>query len=173
MSVSPTQAVPDAPASVIDPTPRSASRKLARTYAIVIVVVVVAMVAAAYVVTGGFHSRGPSDATVLAQKDQLDSIPAEQFDAFQFIISASNTLNGTFENSYPIALYTMTPPQFEEFVKTLKISGYEWTQSIPGNNITSLNLVVSAGSWEFVFYNPSPINTTAVAFYTPFTITPS
>lgn len=145
-----------------------------RIFLIAGVVAVIAIILVAYALTDGFQFGGPSKTKILVADHTVDVIPAGQFDAVTFIISTTSIVNGTFVNSYGIVLYTMTPTQFESFIRTTVVSGYEWTSGMIENEVVyNLDLSFPPGAWDLVFLNPSPINATALGFWTSLTLTPS
>jgi hypothetical protein len=144
-------------------------------YEVVAVILVVMLILLAYEVTGGFGGNSSSGPKTLIAEHTLDSIPAGQFDAVSFIISSNSNVSGSFFNTYSITLYRMTPTQFESFIKTTTLAaGYEWTSNpIPDDTVTNLALAIPPGSWDLIFNNPSPVNATAVAFYSSLTLSSS
>lgn len=152
-------------------TPSSGQNRHGRgLYLVVTAVVVVVIVVAGYALTGGFQSShgGP---LVLAHAGTYYTIPGGQFDGITFIISATSIINGTFSTSWGIVLYEMNSTQFLSYSKTNILPSYEWTSGwIANATVYNLDLTVSPGSWALVFVNPSPVNTTAIGFYTDLTL---
>jgi hypothetical protein len=147
---------------------------------VAVIVIVVGLIIAAYALNVLFHKPSSSTPTktILAQEGTFYSIPVSQFNGIAFQNSGTAVVNGTFSNTYPLILYTMTPTQFENLSKKGVVPGYEWTSgTIGGNTVTNLNLVVQPGAWVLVFLNPStnPITgvTTLVGFYSDLTLGPS
>lgn len=126
---------------------------------------------AAYVVLVSHHgsSNGP---IVLAPAGSFYTIPVGQFNGITFITGGPAVLNGTFYTSYGIVLYQMNTSQYLELTKTLHIVGYEWTDNVTNNIVSSIDLPVTSGAWVLAFLNPSPVQTTSVAFYTNLLLTP-
>ena len=150
------------------------ARRLVRTYLIVAVVIVVAVILAAYVLTGGFHSNHTSNAEVLVPIHTVDVIPTYQFDAIDVSVSSTSEINGTFFVTFALVIYTMTPAQVESLARTGVVSGYEWTSGeVQNDSIYTLGVSIPPGAWDLVFYNPSPINNTAIGFYSDLTLTPT
>jgi len=136
-------------------------------------VAIVLVVVLAYALTGGFQSshNGP---LVLARAGTYDTIPNGQFNGITFIIGTTSVINGTFSNSFGIVLYEMNDTQFLTYAKTNILGGFEWTSGpIASNSVYNLDLTIPPGSWALVFMNPSPINVTAIGFYTDLTLAPA
>lgn len=140
-------------------------------YAVVAVVIVVVMVLGYYALIGGFTPGSGSSKSVLIPKGTAYSLPGGQLNAVTFIADSTSTLNGTFYDVLEIILYTMTPTQFQEFLRTNVLAGYEWTSGpIANETVYNLDLTVPAGAWDFVFDNPNLVNTTIIGFYTDLTL---
>ncbi|HYB79631.1 MAG TPA: hypothetical protein VEG66_07745 [Thermoplasmata archaeon] len=135
-----------------------------------VVAIVVIVVVLAYVLTGGFQ-RSHNGPLVLVPAGAYYTIPGGQFNGITFIIGATSVINGTFSNAFGIVLYEMNNTQFLSFAKTNILGGYEWTSGpIANNSVYDLDLTIPPGSWALVFVNPSPINPTAIGFYTDLTL---
>lgn len=149
------------------------ARRLIRIYVVVAVVIVVAMILVAYALTGGFAPSNSSKTDVLVPSRTVDVIPAGQFDAIALEISSTASINGSFFVTFALTIYTMTPTQFQSFIRTGKLDGYEWTSGpVHNDSVYTLGVSISPGAWDLVFDNPSLINATAIGFYTDLTLTP-
>lgn len=156
------------------PRPRSIfGRRWAITLGVVAALLVVAIVVA-YAVTGGFsRSNGPAVRILLPYGTTYEMNGGASTD-FVMTVSTPSTLAGTFQTGGGIILYTMTFAQYDALVKSGNVTGYEWTSGkIAGQAYYTLDVLVPEGSWAFAFVDPSPINPTAVTFYTDVTLTPS
>jgi hypothetical protein len=144
-------------------------------YEIIAVVIVVVVVVVAYTATSGFgKSSGTTSSYVLIPKNTLDSIPAQQFDAVQLAVSEASIVTGSFYNSHEVFVYVMTPTDFHTLTVKDTVQGYNWTSgAVQGNGIYTVDVSIDVGPWDLVFYNPSTINTTALAFYSALTLTAS
>lgn len=139
-------------------------------YPILAVGVAVAVGVAAYVVLTD-HRSSSNGPVVLAPAGSFYTIPIGQFNGITFITGGPSVVNGTFYTSYGIVLYQMNTSQYLEFTKTLHIVGYEWTDNVSNNIVSSIDLSVDSGAWVLAFVNPSPVQTTSVAFYTNLVLT--
>jgi hypothetical protein len=139
------------------------------------VVVAIGLVAAAYTLTDGFHLNGSTTSAVtLIPKWTYDSIPGDQYDAVAFVVHATSQLNGSFTNSIGVVVYLMTPAELEALAIKGVVSGYNWTSGqVPSLTLYGLKVKVTVGSWDLVFLNPDPLNTTVVDFWTTVTETPT
>ncbi len=150
-----------------------------RTIVAVATISVVLVVGGAYALTGGFH-KAAAQPLVLVPAHEWYSLPGEQFAAVAFVAGGASVLNGTFTNTEGVTLYLMTPAELLNLSKKGVVEGYEWTSGwISNNTVTTLDLAVAAGHWDFVWLNPdSPIEwnpgltTTVIGFYTDFTLSP-
>ena len=136
--------------------------------AIVVVVVVV------WALMGGLRSGSPSSTEVLVAAGTSYSLPAGQLNIVSIVLSSTGMINGTIAESFGLAIYLMTPAELASFVKTLKISGYEWTSGdLANNSVYRLNLTIQPGSWDLVFVNPNTdlYISTSYGFYTDLTLT--
>lgn len=166
-----------APSSTPPSPTASPARHQRRGYLIAATVVVIIVVAAVagYALLGGFQKSSTSSKPfVIIPEGSEYSIPVGQFNGITFIVNATSVVNGTFENSFGIVLYQMTSAQFEAFVKTTILAGYEWTSGTIANGTPyDLDLTVTPGSWVLVFLNPNPYVTTAIGFFTDLTLAPA
>jgi len=166
---------PSATASERLPTPPSSPRsggnhRCRRIFLVAAIVAVGMVVLLAYALTGGFQSshNGP---LVLVPAGAYYTIPVGQFNAITFIVGTTSVINGTFSNAFGIVLYEMNNTQFLSYGKTNILDGYEWTSGpVAANSVYDLDLTIPPGSWALVFSNPSPINVTAIGFYTDLTL---
>jgi len=159
--------LPTLPASTASSATRRRRRRLLLASAVAAVVVVVVL---AYALTGGFQSSH-SSSLVLVSAGTYYTIPVGQFNGITFIIGTTSVINGTFSNAFGIVLYEMNDAQFLSYGKTNILDGYEWTSGpIANNSVYNLDLTIQPGSWALLFVNPSPINVTAIGFYTDLTL---
>jgi len=155
----------------------SGSRRLSRrglSYALGVGVAIVVLVVAAWGLMGGFRANASSSTVVLVPAGTSYTLPAGQLNIVSIVLGSTGTINGTLAESFGLAIYLMTPAQLAAFVKTLKISGYEWTSGVLANNsIYGLSLIVQPGSWDIVFVNPNTDQfiPTSYGFYTDLTLT--
>jgi hypothetical protein len=177
------QGQPEATGEVIgqDPTPgldRSSRPRSTRNLLFVGIAVIIATMVVVFGValaTGHHHaaSAGPATQTLLPQ-DFLISIPNGNYYGVSFVANSSSILNATYTTIYPVHFYLMTPAEFQYMVTKDSVSSYVWT-SLSGQYGTFhyLNLAIQPGVWVFAMANTDPVNTTAVGFNTPLTLTPS
>ena len=152
--------------SALGSPPRSSRRKW--TYAAIAVVVVVVLIVAGYaIVLGRPRSSTNSMGTVLVPAGTLYSLPFEQYNAVIFANTAPVTVQSTLTNVGGAQLYVMSPAQYFTLVNTYNVTGYEWTSgAIQSNTYYHLSISIPAGSWDLVFSNSVPGNSTAIGFYT-------
>ena len=145
-----------------------------RVLTIAVAVIAVGAVVGAYVLTDGFHRTSGSKPVVLEPLDAFFTLPGGQFSAIDFSIQSTEVVNGTFDNTQGITLYTMTPAEELSLTKTGVVGGYTWTSGRIANlTIYELDRAVAPGVWDLVFLNSanaSLFNTTIVTFFTPLTL---
>jgi hypothetical protein len=155
---------------------RSSRPRSTRTLLFVGVAVIIAVMLVVFGVVlaiGRHHAASPGPATeTLLPQDSLISIPNEDYYGVSFISNTSGVLNATYSAILPVHLYLMTPPEFQYLVTKNVVSGYAWTSLSGGYGAFHyLNLEIQPGAWVFAMANTDPLNTTAIGFNTPLTLT--
>lgn len=137
-------------------------------YIAIAAVVAVAVVVAAFAYMDMNH--GSSSGTmghVLVPAGTLYSLPADQYNAVEFAQEEPATVTATLTNVGGAQLYLMSPSQYLQLVLTYNVTGYHWTSgAIPSDTSYNLDTTVPVGSWDLVFSNSVPGNSTAIGFYT-------
>ncbi len=174
---------PDSPGQP-QPSPRSPPTRqrqgglrayLIPIVAVVVVVAVVGLVIGLYggSLRGHLSSTG-SGAVVLFPDDAWYSLPADQFADAAFTINSTHVVKGTFDVIYWMQSYLMTPAELEELAFKGTVQGYSWFGGNVANGSTNhFETNVTAGTWDLVFFNPSPYNTTAIGFLSDMTLAPT
>jgi len=149
-------------------------RRRTLVYVGIAVAVVAILIVLAYALTGGFHHPSGSPSGALLPSGTSYAMNAKESAGVTFTVTTTSLLQGTFQTGGPVVLYTMSPTEFANLVKTGNLSGYTWTSSqIPSQSYYNLDVSMAPGSWALVFFNPSAVNPTAVTFYTSVTLTPT
>ena len=147
--------------------PASGSGRRWWAYVVVAVVVAVAVVAAGYAFMEMTHKSSPSSGgSVLVQAGTLLSLPPDQYDAVIFAQNSPATVVGTITNVGGAQLYIMNPAEYLNLVNTYNVTGYEWTSGpIQSDTYYQVHVTIPSGSWDLVFSNSVPGNSTAIGFY--------
>lgn len=152
----------------------SPARSRTRFYVAAVVVIVAVAIALAYVLSGGFTHPSGSSVEVLVPSGTAYAIPGGQFNGITLVLTAPAIVNATLINTFGLVLYTMNTTQYQSFVKTDILAGYQWTSgTIANETVYNLNLSLPAGSWVLAFVDPSQVNPTNVGFYSDLTLTRS
>lgn len=144
-------------------------------YTGIVVVILVVAVVLAYVLTGGFHSSNGSSgssSTVLIPRGTGYSYNIGQFNGINFVISSESRIQGELNSTHGVAIYILTPAEFEYLVKNLTVGQYVWTSGVVADqSIYHLNVTVQPGQWVLSFVNPNVSWPTGIGFYSDVTLT--
>ena len=151
------------------PPPRRTS---SRTIVVGAVAVVVVMIVA-YLLFAGMHSSGGSGSSgyVLVPDGTGYSLPVGQFNGINFEVSTPSSVHGQINASRGVQVYLMTPSEYQFLVRTLNVSGYNWTSGVVAFETTySLTVPVPVGAWVLAFVDPNPVLPTGIGFYSDLTL---
>lgn len=113
---------------------------------VIALVVVVAVVLVSYALIADLRPGGGPRTTIVAKAGTVYSLSVGQFNAVTFLMRSSAVVNGTFGDVWPIILYLVNTSQFQTLVRTLNITGFEWTSGmLPGGISHNLDLTASSG----------------------------
>ncbi len=128
-------------------------------YLVAAVAVAAALVLVALFLTGDF-GRSRESTTLLVKKGAVDLISQGQFDAVIIHAASPSVVSGDIAIIYVVDMFTMNTSQFKSYVKTLSISGYDWTSGTLENTTGyAIDVPLGAGWWYFVLVNPAPVQT--------------
>lgn len=65
------------------------------------------------------------------------------------------TVSGEFESNYPVTFYVLTPSQYDSYEIYHQMNGYVYKSSTGYGSSSTINAMLSPGSYYFVFYDPS------------------
>jgi hypothetical protein len=133
---------------------------------VVALVVVVAVFVSVFVLPGRAHAPAPSG-TVLVPSGHSYDVFGGQWSAVSFNIATTQTLRGEFSTSFGITAYVMSSVQYQEFVHSVNVTGYQWASGEVHSGTIDDSL--PPGSWDLAFIDLNA-QSTAVLITSPITI---
>jgi hypothetical protein len=134
----------DAPKAAVRPK-RSA---VYMALVVVAMVVVVAVFVTIFVLPGRAHAPPPSG-TVLVSSGHSYDVFGGQWSSVSFSIATSQTLRGAFSTTFGITAYVMTNVQYQQFVHSVNVTGYQWASGEVHSG--SVHDSLPPGSWVLAF----------------------
>lgn len=148
-------------------------RRRQAAYVAVTLAIAAALVLVALYLTGDLGRSSGSSTTLLVKKGAVDLISQGQFDAVIVHAVSPSVISGDIAVIYVLDMFTMNTSQFKSYVKTLSISGYEWTSGTLQNTTGYvIDAPLETGWWYFVLVNPAPVQT-LVGYNSNLVLTPS
>ncbi|MCI4356122.1 MAG: hypothetical protein L3K18_03115 [Thermoplasmata archaeon] len=133
---------------------------------VVAVVVVVAVFVTVFVLPGRAHTPAPSG-TVLVPSGHSYDVFGGQWSAVSFSLASTQTLRGAFSTTFGITAYVMTNIQYQQFVHSVNVTGYQWASGEV--HAGTLDDSLPPGSWDLAFIDLNA-QSTSVLITTPVTI---